>query len=130
MSKSTQLMTDKKEKLFPNIIVEKITNNNGTAIKYADGTMIQLIKKNINVAVQGAYGSVFVSSAQAPITYLQPFVDDIPTVSFKITSNPISAIFLTGEGTLKETAQWYLQTFLTLSSINGTINIIARGKWK
>ena len=59
-----QLMKEKIQKLEKESIIETITNSNGTAIKFADGTMICTKSMSFqNVAITQKVGELYQSSA-------------------------------------------------------------------
>ena len=71
-----QTMTEQIQKLEQGSIIETITNSNGTAIKYAEGTMI--CRKTVtfnNIDIVTKRGSLFVTENLALGNWAEKFVE-------------------------------------------------------
>jgi|GEM_PF-1311000 hypothetical protein len=58
---------------YINNIVESGSNDNGTWIKYTDGTMITYQNVNITISVTEPWGGIFVGNYATPISFPQVF---------------------------------------------------------
>ena len=83
----TNLVTPNKNNIVGaiNSVVENGTNNNGSWIKFADGTMICKFTQIINVAVNTAWGSLYGGKCTVH-DYPQEFID-IPETSLTLVAN-------------------------------------------
>ena len=79
------------DELYPSTIVEKIENENGTAIKYADGTMICRHKKTQIINIQLFFGGFYYN--QINLTFPAPFIENDSLVVTPIITQP-SGIFI------------------------------------
>ena len=103
-----------------------VTNSNGTAIKYPDGTMICHSRINITKNIDAPYGSSYYGSAW--ITLPQNFIS-IPAITVTIyhsTDIVTTALYEVHN----ENFGIFLQCAKSKSSTPITINYIAIGRWK
>ena len=84
---TTNLNTSSKDDLVTaiNSVVESGSNNNGSWIKFADGTMICKFTQIINVAVNTAWGSLYGGKCSLH-DYPQEFID-IPETNLTLVAN-------------------------------------------
>jgi hypothetical protein len=112
-----------------NGIIESGSNDNGSYIKYEDGTMICHTRKTITIAVNNAWGSLYASEVIAALTYPVPFIKT-PTISFGVES-AISVWAMCAEpGNNIRTPKFYLVSGVTNNLAYFDIEYIAIGKWK
>lgn len=127
MSKIIELKNNENEKYYMNNIVEKIENNNGTAIKYADGTMICYGNIVVNVSGGGDYYQMFNRTNEITINFPSVFKEYITAVvnsqNFGVFSTIINSI---SESSL--TFRGFYSPQVTFSSMR--VNYIAIGKWR
>lgn len=112
-------------------IIEQDSNANGSYIKYADGTMIQMGKKNIgNVTCDIAFGNLFRSDYLGVVSFPETFVS-IESCEVHL-ENVQYASFLTTEGTatLSSSQSFYLIRATSSSVTNVVVGCHAIGKWK
>ena len=138
----TNLSTPNKNNIVGaiNSVVENGTNNNGSWIKFADGTMICRFTQIINVAVTNAWGSLYGGKCSVH-DYPQEFID-IPEASITLVANN------TAEGgnytgwignnggtddikpTKKNIGEFAILSAKTTSNGSYKVQVIAIGKWK
>lgn len=53
--------------------IQTVTNSNGSAIKFMDGTMIATVKYTFNTAIDGAWGSCYESPCLTPPNFAAAF---------------------------------------------------------
>lgn len=127
MSKIIELKNNENEKYYTNNIVEKIENNNGTAIKYADGTMICYGNVSVNVSGGGDYYQLFNRTNEITINFPSVFKNNIIALvnsqNFGVFSTIISSIYESGL-----TFRGFYSPQVTFSSMR--VNYIAIGKWR
>lgn len=112
-------------------IIESGSNDNGSYVKYADGTMICRAKKNIVTGTWGATGSMYYYDFSEPISFPEEFLDE-DTLSVEISSNNSSFVFLC-QGvsyTASEITKVNLLRPTLANNSSITISYIAIGKWK
>ena len=115
-----------------NSVVESGSNNNGSWIKYSDGTMI--CRKSVqftDVAVDNSWGGLFISNDISCGLFAQEFVG-IPDISRDLKYVNEKCWLLPSSYTSVDYNNAGAITLVKISSstISGTISIIAIGKWK
>lgn len=129
MPKIIELKDNEDEKYYMSNIVEKIKNENGIAIKYADGTMV--CYGNITVGVSGGhdYYQLFNVTNQTSITFPASFVNTdnlsclVNSQQFGVFSAIITSISESGL-----TFRGFYSPQVTFTSMH--VNYIAIGKWR
>ena len=123
-----------------NSVVENGTNNNGSWIKFADGTMICKFTQIINVVVNTAWGSLYGGKCSVH-DYPQEFID-IPETSLTLIANNTAdggnyAGFIGTNGgtddirpTTKNIGEFNILRATTSSNAYYKVQVIAIGKWK
>ena len=128
-------VTDKEKNTYSANIIDNltktVTNDNGTAIKFPDGTMICTKKVDFyNVAVKTTWGNVFMSDvlelgnfaetfSGAPVTTITPMTG---TACWIATANIANASYCSSIRVIR--------TQSTDSISNVRVNIMAVGRWK
>ena len=120
-------------------IIESGENNNGTYIKYADGTLICTIRKEINVVISQAWGSLYIGenfvydNTNVPIQFTFPvaFVEN-PEVNYSISGGNSALVmpWINSTTPLTTTDRLALVRGNSSTSQTYTINITAIGRWK
>ena len=120
-----------------NNVVENGTNDNGSWIKFADGTMICRFTQIINVAVVTAWGSLYGGKCSVH-DYPQEFID-IPEASLTLVANNDGNyggwIGVNGgtddiRPTKKNIGEFVILRPTTTSYGRYKVQVIAIGKWK
>lgn len=110
--------------------IESGSNANGNWTKFADGTMICIIRKTITVAINQAWGNLYTGEVPA-FTYPVAFVSS-PTVNYTVSGGNSAMIMpwigSTDNNTL--TDRMALVRGATTTSQNYIVNITAIGRWK
>ena len=112
-----------------NMEIERIENENGTAIKFPDGTMICTLEKTVtDQAINGAYGSLFQSTRVW--TFPVPFIET-PAVSCSQFQWGTGASWggIRGASTVSATLRVY-DAFSRAAGTDTHISAIAIGRWK
>ena len=108
-----------------NMEIERIENENGTAIKFPDGTMIQWGRKTLRNVEFAQTGGIYYSQSQV-FSFPQVFIQN-PSISISGTTSNMCWI---GNST-SYTEQF---TFVVLHSIETTRTVLiewqAIGRWK
>lgn len=129
-----QTMKEKIQKLEKESIIETITNSNGTAIKFADGTMICTKSMSFqNVAITQKVGELYQSSALNLGNWAQSFIETPNTAMACVNGGWAAWIYqytnysTTGAGT----ATLLRPTSAAASTeANYRIGVLAIGRWK
>lgn len=117
--------------------IQTITNDNGTAIKYPDGTMI--ITQQYETAVKSAdwvaWGSGYVVTLKTPPAFPVAFVGDAPTVTQTLEAKTSNGMLTTKmENTSYSTLNraGACQVCRLTTGYDGTfkVNVIAIGRWR
>ena len=135
----SNLNTSSKDNLVTaiNSVVESGSNNNGSWIKFADGTMICKFTQIINVAVTNAWGSLYGGKFSVH-DYPQEFID-IPETSITLVANNDGNYggWIGNNGgtddirpTKKNIGEFVMLRPTTTSNGNYKVQVIAIGKWK
>ena len=135
----SNLNTSSKDNLVTaiNSVVESGSNNNGSWIKFADGTMICKFTQIINVAVTNAWGSLYGGKFSVH-DYPQEFID-IPEASITLVANNDGNYggWIGNNGgtddirpTKKNIGEFVILRPTTSSNGNYKVQVIAIGKWK
>ena len=112
-------------------LVKTVTNSNGTAIKFPDGTMIcTKMVELTDVAVRMAWGNVFMSDV-IELGYFAETFKETPTIT--ITPMSVTACWL---ATSSQGGPSYCSTIRVIRTqstdliSNVRVNIMAVGRWK
>lgn len=135
----SNLNTSSKDNLVTaiNSVVESGSNNNGSWIKFADGTMICKFTQIINVAVTNAWGSLYGGKFSVH-DYPQEFID-IPEASITLVANNDGNYggWIGNNGgtddirpTKKNIGEFVMLRPTTTSNGYYKVQVIAIGKWK
>ena len=117
--------------------IQTITNDNGTAIKYPDGTMI--ITQQYETAVKSAdwvaWGSGYVVTLKTPPAFPVAFVGDAPTVTQTLEAKSSNGMLATRMETTSYSSlnrAGSCQVFRPSVGYDGTfkVNVIAIGRWR
>lgn len=128
---------DDPEGVSPADTIQTITNDNGTAIKYADGTMIvtQQYETTVTSSDWVTWGSGYTVQLKTPPNFPVAFVGNAPTVTQTLeakTGNGILSTRMetTSFSTLNRAGA--CQVFRPATGSNATykVNVIAIGKWR
>ena len=119
-------------KNYAGVIVESGSNDNGSWIKYSDGTMI--CRKSVSftdVAINNPWGQFFISNDIECGEFAQEFVG-IPDISRDLKYTTGMCMLMQSSYTLVDYNNAGAVTLArgSSSTISGTISIIAIGKWK
>lgn len=133
MAKLVQLK-DKDGLIYPSVLVEKITNTNGMALKYADGTMICFGKKIFSNQVCNTdyWGLTNRSPENLSCTFPATFIEK-PTVNltFYCTVSGAVGLYKTSDSTTTTTGTFGIAIAKgSTSNRDIYIDYIAIGKWK
>lgn len=110
------------------VAIEKVENNNGTALKFADGTMICYGKKTINIVINGAAeGGGYMSTYTNYIYFPQQFIEP-PNVQLQILGH---IAFPTMKDVMGASVTIALKSISSIQTADDyTIQYQAIGKWK
>lgn len=133
MPKHIQLK-DKDGNTYPNIIVEKIVNTNGTALKYADGTMICYGKKTYSnvVSTTDYWGVTNRTPEDMYCDYPATFIS-LPTtiVNYRSNQGGCLGLFQAGTPTTTKTGNYGVAVAKSSTSNRDIyLDYIAIGRWK
>lgn len=135
----SNLNTSSKDNLVTaiNSVVENGTNNNGSWIKFADGTMICKFTQIINLTVNNAWGSLYGGKFSVH-DYPQEFID-IPEASITLVANNDGNYggWIGNNGgtddirpTKKNIGEFVMLRPTTTNNAYYKVQVIAIGKWK
>ena len=117
--------------------IQTITNDNGTAIKYPDGSMIvtQQYETTVTSADWVAWGSGYTVPLKTPPNFPVAFVGNAPTVTQTLEAKNSNGMLSTRmESTSFSTLNraGSCQVFRPATGYDGTfkINVIAIGRWR
>ena len=114
-------------------IVESGSNDNGSWIKYSDGTMICYGSKDVTLDCSQAWGNLFVGRYQNYISFPQEFID-IPLLQIHTRSTTNASSWLISyDSTTVSKSNFYevdIARATANSSVPITIIFIAIGRWK
>lgn len=130
MAKHIQLKNSNNENLYPNVIVEKVVNSNGTAIKYADGTMIVTQRVGISRSISSSWGNNFISPAinlpDFPVAFTTLY-----SCVYSLESKLYNAWIMSRSPNYKtRAAGCFLISPENITTFTGYINVFAVGRWK
>lgn len=112
-------------------IVETVTNENGTAIKFSDGTMICTMKKNITGMTNILWGNLYYFQTES-FEFPEIFINK-PVISYNLAGS-ISGIILNWANSPNPTT--HTEKYIILRPVEQTkeaayiIDITAIGRWK
>ena len=131
MSKDIGTLQDKKGNTIYPIGFEAITNSNGTAIKFPDGTMIQYASLSRTLSRTFVWNNWHLTPAQKE-TFPVPFVGTIPSLSIlAYCDNVATQVITNGPPTLIGTNNYYIGSLdANINNRVHTIQYIAIGRWK
>lgn len=107
---------------------ESGSNDNGSWIKYDDGTMICWKKLNGNININIAWGSLYYNEVElgnSPLSFIEN-----PTISYNLTGENC---FVCGTSKITSMTDLGRVTLVRPTQLNNmpyTINVIAIGRWK
>lgn len=130
------LMQDNIENEIKNIAIETVTNENGTAIKFADGTMI--CTGETSVTDDAGNFSDFLPFYRTMTTefknFPMEFVGDIPRMTFDVVSCSEPCWLFKWNSEEMQTSLIKPSRVVVMKQTNeifsGTISYIAIGRWK
>ena len=111
-------------------IIEKVTNENGTAIKFSDGTMIcTKLLTAAGIDVNTASGSLYLS-AEIPLgNYAVTFIDE-PCVNISKTGGLAAFIYNQRNRSKSSPGTLIIARTETAASQSFVFHITAIGRWK
>lgn len=115
---------------YINTIVETITNGNGTAVKFKDGTMICYGKFNATTGTTSTTsgGLTFYYSDEITTTFPETFVNT-PTITMQVVNANATLLtfaLISGEST----SSFTMRLQATSSNYSRGIRYMAIGRWK
>ena len=111
-------------------IIEKGNNNNGTYIKFSDGTMIITQKVTWSGTIDISWGTLYQSEQISLPNFPVSFIE-IPTITYSIDGTGKAWLFNNGSKSSKVKAgSVNIVRPTILSSGDFYISVIAIGKWK
>ena len=129
MSNLTGTLKNKNgDTLFPEGM-QVVTNSNGTALKFPDGTLICYNHASFQI---GAFTANSLQSVNSPFTFPVAFVDN-PVVLLTTADNSTSYVYGSVYAVIRNsTGISMVQIYRMSSSAGGEINLhyIALGRWK
>lgn len=112
-----------------NGVVQSGNNENGSYIKYVDGTMICYKNVTVTAAINNAWGSVYETSNSVSFGNFPETFISAPIVTVQPTGTGCWVEGLNDTSTT-QVGNSYLARAVDTSSRNYSFNIIAIGKWK
>lgn len=131
-NKLVQIKDKDNNKLYPSTILEIITNSDGEAIKYADGTMIATLNKDYTGLAQTfGWGSLYRTDPISLPNYPANFVE-VYSRSLTIDGKGFGwgSATSSGLGTLNNPGNFFLIQPNSTTSANCRATVIAIGRWK
>ena len=129
MSKSVQFKSNG-ENVYP-IVVEKVTNSNGTAIKFSDGTMICTYKASVtDQAISAQYGNTALYFGTRTWIFPVAFIEE-PVVNVCCAQYSTGGSW--GTGTPSNNERAFIRIYDFYSRAVGTtthLRFLAIGRWK
>lgn len=109
--------------------IETVTNNNGTAIKYPDGTMICYKTEEITTSITHEWGSWYETTDKVSFGNFAVAFNSIPQVFIQNVGKGcwVEAI---GETTTSNVGKGYLARPVLTNSQTYDFNVFAIGRWK
>ena len=126
MAKSIQLKNNSNEKYYPNVIYKTTTNSNGTAIQYADGTLICYGKKTLSYSFSDMWS--WCDRTDLLTVYFPISFKDAPTVT--ISSNTFTTVGVNLSTISTDNFKFYGFQPKNCGTKSMNISYIAIGKWK
>ncbi|WP_053158983.1 pyocin knob domain-containing protein [Pseudomonas protegens] len=109
---------------------ESITNSNGTAVKFSDGTMIcRCVRKDSGAANIAIAPSIFMSSGTSFI-WPVPFVGEAPAVAHSSETSAISLGWSVMNVAPTLTGMSDIRLLATSTGATSKISVIAVGRWR
>lgn len=116
-----------------NGIVESGKNDNGTYIKFSDGTLICRGTKPITIDITTSWGSIYFGNYATEVPYPYEFIES-PDLTFNVNPSGNSGCFYGSYALLTITKTGFKNFSLfrptSASSVTAKVNFIAIGKWK
>lgn len=109
------------------MIIEKIENENGTAIKFEDGTMICYGKRTFTVTNNNAVGQLYYGGSLNLGNYPETFIKE-PVTNLTIKGDMAVAEYLYGN--VSSIGSIYVFNATPRTNKTEIVNFIAFGKWK
>lgn len=143
VAKVVQSLTSNSETDVPSVkavnegiasIVETVTNDNGTAIKFSDGTMICTQKRQVTVDITTAWGSLYISGIIQDESFPIAFIK-APVVTRTIFApSGTQAILIPSEGegvpTTTNAGTYSLLRPNSRENVLMQVDTTAIGRWK
>lgn len=113
-------------------ITESGTNNNGSYVKFDDGTLMCRKRITTSLDVDNAWGSIYSSSAINPSTYPASFlIGTTPNVVIRASlSGAGASVSTTGKGSPVQHMSIQLVRGTPASGQDAVVDILAVGRWK
>ena len=110
--------------------IESGSNENGSYIKFADGTLICTYTQIVNTNVENTWGNIFTSSIITLHNFPVNFIN-IPEVSIQACRAQSTWIISGSENTKIKPMNVFLGTAVKISdNFDFPINVVAIGRWK
>lgn len=109
------------------MIIEKIENDNGTAIKFEDGTMICYGKRTFTVTNNNHLGQLYYGGSLNLGKYPETFIEE-PVTNLTIKGNMAVAEY--AYGGVSSIGSIYVFNATSRTNQTEIVNFIAFGKWK
>ena len=109
--------------------IESGSNENGSYIKFADGTMICSRRKTIYTPITNTWGSLKISTMLDEFVYPIPFIKR-PHTTISVESNKSAWIVCSGNGSISKPMPIHLVAAEAVNSDYFDIEYIAIGRWK
>ena len=109
-------------------IVESGSNSDGEWVRYADGTQICTIKSAVGIAVNNAYGSIYISGVfqkTHPNTFVNP-----PSVSCGFADYSTAAPFLISNAVDSVVTTLRIVDPTSRTTVDYDYSVVLVGKWK
>lgn len=126
MAKTIQLKNKNNENYYPNTIYKKISNSNGTAIQYSNGTMICYGKKSLHYDITDMW-SWCDRTGLLTVNFPEIFKE---TPITHLTSDTFTIIGINIDSESKNNFKFYGFQPKNCGTRDLSINYIAIGKWK
>ncbi len=118
---------------FAGYIVESGSNDNGSWIKYSDGSMICYGNKDVTLDCSQTWGNLFVGRYENYISFPQEFID-IPLLQIHTRSTTNASSWLISYDKTTVSKSNFYEVDIARATANNsvpiTITFIAIGKWK
>lgn len=110
-------------------IVETVGTPDNYALKYADGTMIAVIKKTVTLNVTAQWGSLYQTSYSGSNLVFADEFYSAPAVTVSTESTQTLIIGYEGSATKTHAQSLTLARPQSASGVSTVINVVAIGRW-